>query len=35
MNDAKSLDDTKAVLKGVKGIKVNLEPQLTIEFAGK
>jgi hypothetical protein len=35
MNDAKSLDDTKALLKGVKGIKVNLEPQLTIEFAGK
>jgi hypothetical protein len=35
MNDAKSLDDTKAVLKGVKGIKVNLEPQVTIEFAGK
>ncbi len=35
MNDAKSLDDTKALLKGVKGIKVNLEPKLTIEFAGK
>jgi hypothetical protein len=35
MNDAKSLDDTKAMLKGVKGIKVNLEPQVTIEFAGK
>ncbi len=35
MNDAKSLDDTKALLKGVKGVKVNLEPQLTIEFAGK
>jgi hypothetical protein len=35
MNDAKSLDDTKAVLQGLKGIKVNLQPQLTIEFAGK
>jgi hypothetical protein len=35
MNDAKSLDDTKAMLQGVKGIKVNLQPQLTIEFAGK
>jgi hypothetical protein len=35
MNKAKSLADTKALLKDVKGIKVNLEPQVTIEFAGR
>lgn len=35
MNGAKTLADTKALLKDFKGIKVNLEPQLTIEFAGR
>ena len=35
MNDAKTLADSKALLKGFKGIKVNLEPQVTIEFAGR
>jgi hypothetical protein len=35
LNKAKSLADSKSLLKDVKGIKVNLEPQLTIEFAGR
>lgn len=35
MQGAKTLADTKALLKDVKGIKVNLEPQVTIEFAGR
>jgi hypothetical protein len=35
MNGAKTLADTKSVLKDVKGIKVNLEPKITIEFAGR
>jgi len=35
MNGAKTLADTKAALKDFKGIKINLEPQVTIEFAGK
>lgn len=35
MNGAKTLADAKALLKDVKGIKVNLEPQVTIEFAGR
>jgi len=35
MNNAKTLADSKALLKDFKGIKVNLQPQLTIEFAGR
>jgi hypothetical protein len=35
LNKAKTLADSKALLKDVKGIKVNLEPQVTIEFAGR
>jgi hypothetical protein len=35
MNGAKTLADTKAALKDFKGIKINLEPQVTIEFAGR
>jgi hypothetical protein len=35
MNGVKTLAETKALLKDVKGFKVNLEPQLTIEFAGR
>jgi len=35
LNKAKSLADSKTLLKDVKGIKVNLEPQVTIEFAGR
>ncbi len=35
MNSAKTLADTKALLKDVKGFKVNLEPSLSIEFAGR
>jgi len=35
MNGATTLADTKAALKDFKGIKVNLAPQVTIEFAGK
>lgn len=35
MNNAKTLADTKALLKDVKGFKVNLEPSLSIEFAGR
>lgn len=30
-----TLDDAKLLLKGLKGFKVNLEPEVTIEFAGK
>jgi hypothetical protein len=32
MQKATSMADTKTALKGVKGIKVNLDPELTIEF---
>lgn len=32
MQKAKSMADTKAALQGVKGIKVSLDPELTIEF---
>lgn len=35
MNGLTTLADTKAALKDFKGIKINLEPQITIEFAGK
>jgi len=35
MNNAKTLADSKALLKDFHGIKVNLEPQLTIQFAGR
>jgi len=35
MNGLTTLADTKAALKDFKGIKINLEPQVTIEFAGK
>lgn len=35
MNGAKTLADTKAALKDFKGIKINLEPQVTIEYAGR
>jgi hypothetical protein len=35
MNGARTLADTKAALKDFKGIKINLEPQVTIEFAGR
>jgi hypothetical protein len=35
VNGAKTLADTKAALKDFKGIKINLEPQVTIEFAGR
>ncbi|HEY2431350.1 MAG TPA: hypothetical protein VGI12_01665 [Vicinamibacterales bacterium] len=32
MEKAQSLDDARVALKGVKGIKVTLDPELTIEF---
>jgi hypothetical protein len=32
---AKTPEDTRAALKGVKGLQVNLDPQLTIEFASR
>jgi hypothetical protein len=35
LNNATSLSDTKALLKDFKGVKVNLDPQVTIEFSGK
>jgi hypothetical protein len=35
MNGLTTLAETKAALKDFKGIKINLEPQVTIEFAGK
>jgi hypothetical protein len=35
MNGLTTLSETKAALKDFKGIKINLEPQVTIEFAGK
>jgi hypothetical protein len=35
MNGATTLAETKAALKDFKGIKINLEPQVTIEFAGR
>ena len=35
LNGATSLAETKAALKDFKGIKINLEPQVTIEFAGR
>jgi hypothetical protein len=35
LQQAKTLADTKAALKGAQGFKVNLDPELKIEFAGK
>ena len=35
LNKATTLSDTKALLKDFKGVKINLEPQVTIEFTGK
>ena len=35
MNGLTTLAETKAALKDFKGIKITLEPQVTIEFAGK
>jgi len=35
INGLTTLTETKAALKDVKGIKINLEPHVTIEFAGK
>jgi hypothetical protein len=35
MNGLTTLAETKAALKDFTGIKINLEPQVTIEFAGK
>ena len=35
MNGLTTLAETKAALKDFKGIKINLEPQVTIEFAGR
>ena len=35
LNKATTLAETKALLKDFKGVKVNLEPQVTIEFAGR
>jgi hypothetical protein len=35
LNGATTLAETKAALKDFKGIKINFEPQVTIEFAGR
>ncbi len=35
MNNAKTLADSKQLLKDVKGIKINVQPEVTIEFSGK
>jgi hypothetical protein len=35
LNNAITLADTKALLKDFKGVKINLDPQVTIEFTGK
>lgn len=35
LQQAKTLADTKAALKNAQGFKVNLDPELKIEFAGK
>lgn len=35
LNKASTLSDTKALLKDFPGVKVNLDPQVTIEFAGR
>ena len=35
LNKASNLSDTKALLKDFKGVKINLDPQVTIEFTGK
>ena len=35
LNKVTNLSDTKALLRDFKGVKINLEPQVTIEFTGK